>query len=79
VARDELYRRINERADTMMLQGLEEVARDLYPYRHLNALITVGYKELFSYLKVYTIRRSIGDQAQHAALRSQAAHLVSER
>lgn len=51
VARDELYRRINERADTMMLQGLEEEARDLYPYRHLNALNTVGYKELFVYFE----------------------------
>lgn len=49
VAREELYRRINERTDTMMLQGLEEETRGLYPFRNLNALNTVGYKELFGY------------------------------
>lgn len=49
VAREELYRRINDRTDAMMLQGLEEEARGLYPFRNLNALNTVGYKELFGY------------------------------
>jgi tRNA dimethylallyltransferase len=34
----------------MMEQGLLEEARQLYPYRHLNALNTVGYKELIAYL-----------------------------
>lgn len=33
----------------MMEEGLEEEARNVYPYRHLNALNTVGYKELFKY------------------------------
>ncbi len=47
--REELYRRINERVDKMMLQGLEQEARRFYPLRHLNALNTVGYKELFDY------------------------------
>lgn len=47
--RQTLYRRINQRVDLMMAAGLEEEARALYPYRHLNALNTVGYKELFAY------------------------------
>jgi len=47
--REELYERINQRVDVMMAAGLEAEARELYPYRHLNALQTVGYKELFDY------------------------------
>ena len=47
--REELYERINLRVDQMMAEGLEEEARNVYPYRHLNALNTVGYKELFKY------------------------------
>lgn len=47
--REELYHRINNRVDQMMADGLEEEARRLYPLRHLNALNTVGYKELFDY------------------------------
>ena len=48
--REELYERINLRVDRMMEQGLLEEARQLYPMRHLNALNTVGYKELFAYM-----------------------------
>lgn len=48
--REELYERINKRVDQMMADGLLEEARSLYPKRHLNALNTVGYKELFDYL-----------------------------
>lgn len=44
-----LHERINRRVDLMMKEGLEEEARSLLPYRHLNALNTVGYKELFEY------------------------------
>lgn len=47
--REEIYERINLRTDKMMQAGLEEEARRLYPYRKLNALNTVGYKELFAY------------------------------
>lgn len=47
--REELYERINQRVDQMMDAGLLEEARALYPFRHLNALNTVGYKELFLY------------------------------
>ena len=48
--REELYERINRRADQMMADGLLEEAKALYPKRHLNALNTVGYKELFDYI-----------------------------
>ena len=47
--REELYERINLRVDQMMADGLLEEARNVYPFRHLNALNTVGYKELFGY------------------------------
>lgn len=47
--REELYDRINLRVDQMMADGLLEEARKVYPYRHLNSLNTVGYKELFKY------------------------------
>lgn len=47
--KQELYNRINIRVERMMAEGLVDEARSLYPYRHLNALNTVGYKELFDY------------------------------
>lgn len=48
--REELYERINRRVDIMMEDGLLDEAKSVYPYRHLNSLNTVGYKELFNYL-----------------------------
>lgn len=48
--RNELYDRINRRVDKMMEEGLLEEARRMYPLRQLNALNTVGYKELFNYI-----------------------------
>ena len=48
--REELYCRINQRVDQMMADGLLEEASRVYPYRSLNSLNTVGYKELFKYL-----------------------------
>ena len=47
--REELYDRINRRVWLMMEQGLEKEARNVFPQRHLHALNTVGYKELFAY------------------------------
>ena len=47
--RQKLYDRINLRVDKMIKNGLIEEAKSVYPYRHLNALNTVGYKELFYY------------------------------
>lgn len=48
--REELYHRINVRVDMMMQEGLLEEANTLYAKRHVNALNTVGYKELFAYM-----------------------------
>ena len=47
--RELLYRRINQRVDDMVRRGLIAEARGLLPCRHLNALHTVGYTELFDY------------------------------
>ncbi|MDR1671873.1 MAG: tRNA (adenosine(37)-N6)-dimethylallyltransferase MiaA [Bacteroidales bacterium] len=48
--REELFDRINRRTCEMMKTGLLEEAEQLFPYRHLNALNTVGYRELFDYM-----------------------------
>lgn len=48
--REELYDRINRRVDMMIEDGLIEEAKQVYPYRTLNSLNTVGYKEIFKYL-----------------------------
>ncbi len=48
--REALYARINKRVDVMMQTGLLEEVKSLYPYKHFNALNTVGYKELFDFL-----------------------------
>lgn len=47
--REELYQRINLRVDAMMKEGLLKEVEELREYRELNALNTVGYKELFDY------------------------------
>jgi tRNA dimethylallyltransferase len=51
VPRNELYQRIDARVDIMMRAGLLEEVNSLLPYQHLNALQTVGYSELFDYIK----------------------------
>lgn len=45
-----LYERIDQRMDLMIGQGLFEEAATLYPFRHLQALQTVGYREIFAYM-----------------------------
>ena len=47
--RSVIYNRINQRVDIMMNQGLLEEAKELYHNKDLNALQTVGYRELFSF------------------------------
>ena len=49
--RTEVYERINKRVDMMLEEGLLIEAQDMMPYKHLNALQTVGYKELFSFFE----------------------------
>ncbi|GAB3938525.1 tRNA (adenosine(37)-N6)-dimethylallyltransferase MiaA [Mucilaginibacter myungsuensis] len=48
--REELYNRINRRVDLMIEAGLIDEVKSVLPYRHLNALNTVGYSEIFDYL-----------------------------
>ncbi len=50
-SREILYERINKRVDEMMQQGLLEEVKNLHPQKHLNALQTVGYNELFDFLE----------------------------
>jgi tRNA dimethylallyltransferase len=47
--REQLYDRINRRVDLMLEADLEQEARSLFPFKHLNALQTVGYQEWFDY------------------------------
>jgi tRNA dimethylallyltransferase len=49
--RQELYERINLRMDQMIAEGLFEEAAGLFPLRHLNALQTVGYSEIFRFME----------------------------
>lgn len=49
--REDLYQRIDARMDAMIEQGLFEEAETLFPIRHLNALQTVGYSEIFGFLE----------------------------
>lgn len=46
-----IYSRIDQRVDQMIAEGLVEEARNLFPHKNLNALNTVGYKELFRYFE----------------------------
>ena len=64
--REELFNRINRRIDKMMADGLLEEARSLLPYRHLNPLNTVGYKELFDYFDgKCTLEQAVTDIKTH--------------
>ena len=47
--REIMYNRINQRVDIMLNEGLLAEAQSLFPNKHLNALQTVGYRELFDY------------------------------
>lgn len=60
--REIIYNRINQRVDIMMQNGLLKEAQELHKYKHLNALQTVGYKELFNYLDgVYSLEFAISE------------------
>ncbi|MFB9054266.1 tRNA (adenosine(37)-N6)-dimethylallyltransferase MiaA [Formosa undariae] len=60
--REIIYDRINRRVDIMMAQGLLEEVKQLENKQHLNALNTVGYKELFNYLNgEYTLDFAISE------------------
>lgn len=64
--RDVLYNKINLRVDDMMKKGLLQEAESLYPYKELNALNTVGYKELFDYIeKKHSLEKAVELVKQH--------------
>ena len=71
--RELLYQRINLRVDQMMEMGLQEEVKGLLPWSDLNALQTVGYAELFAYLKggtsLGTAVESIKKNTRHYAKR----------
>ena len=48
--KEQLHRNINNRVDKMIEAGLVEEVKSLLPFRHVNALQTVGYSEIFEYL-----------------------------
>ncbi|MEG1643794.1 MAG: tRNA (adenosine(37)-N6)-dimethylallyltransferase MiaA [Bacteroidales bacterium] len=58
--REELFSSISKRTDKMIAAGFESEARMLYPLRNLNALNTVGYKEMFAYIDgVYSLDEAV--------------------
>lgn len=65
--RQELYERINQRVNVMIENGLIKEVESLYPKRNLNALNTVGYKELFDYFDGNsTLNQAIDKIKQHS-------------
>ncbi|WP_410491982.1 tRNA (adenosine(37)-N6)-dimethylallyltransferase MiaA [Blattabacterium sp. (Cryptocercus kyebangensis)] len=58
LSKDEINFRINNRVEKMIQNGLLEEAKKYYPYRHLNSLNTIGYKEIFNFFskKKYSIQ-----------------------
>lgn len=67
IPREILYDRVNQRVDRMIKYGLVEEAKHYLPNRELNALNTVGYKELFSYFdRDLTLEEAIDKIKQHS-------------
>jgi tRNA dimethylallyltransferase len=61
-----LYDQINQRVDDMITKGLLQEAHQLYAFRNLNALQTVGYKELFDFFdEKVSLEKAINDIKQH--------------
>jgi tRNA dimethylallyltransferase len=64
--REQLYNQINLRVDDMITKGLLQEAHQLYNFRNLNALQTVGYKELFDYFdEKVSLDKAVSDIKQH--------------
>ncbi|MGL4852062.1 MAG: tRNA (adenosine(37)-N6)-dimethylallyltransferase MiaA [Phocaeicola sp.] len=69
--REELYERINQRVDIMLEEGLLEEAKSVYPYKELNSLNTVGYKELMNYFDgIWTLDFAIEKIKQNSRIYS---------
>lgn len=75
-SRELLYDRINKRVDQMMQQGLLDEVKKLLPYKQLNALQTVGYKELFDFLSETEERSHTPEQ--YEMLLKQAADRIKQ-
>jgi len=66
IQRDLLYNQINKRVDNMITKGLIQEAHQLYAFRNLNALQTVGYKELFDFFdEKVSLDKAVSDIKQH--------------
>lgn len=76
LSREILYQRINNRVDQMMKDGLLAEVQRVEMHKHLNALQTVGYKELFDYLS--TIRSTEQDAGSHHQLLIKAIELIKQ-
>ena len=60
IERERLFEKISKRSEQMIADGLIEEGKTLLPYRHLNSLNTVGYKEIFAYFDgVFTLEEAI--------------------
>lgn len=65
--RNVLYEKINRRVDQMLKNGLQKEAEHLYTYKNLNALNTVGYKELFQHLEgKHSLEKAVELIKQHS-------------
>ena len=77
--REELYSRINQRVLNMVEAGLEDEVRSLLPYRDLQALQTVGYKEMFVHRWRISPRGSYqADTEEHTALCEETNDVVEK-
>lgn len=73
-SREVLYQRINDRVDQMMKDGLLDEVKRVEKYKHLNALQTVGYKELFDYLN----ETNISENPEQQQLLTKAVELIKQ-
>ncbi|HEY6977395.1 MAG TPA: tRNA (adenosine(37)-N6)-dimethylallyltransferase MiaA, partial [Chitinophagaceae bacterium] len=65
ISKEQLHKNINNRADAMIEAGLIEEVKSLLPYKNMNALQTVGYKEIFLYLEGKTNLQNAIDAIRH--------------
>jgi tRNA dimethylallyltransferase len=66
ITRELLYKNINKRVDEMITNGLLDEVKQLYPHKHLLALQTVGYRELFDYIDhKFTLEEAIEEMKKN--------------
>ncbi len=75
-----VYDRINTRVDVMIAEGLVEEAKKLFPFKELNALQTVGYKELFKYFEgTLDLEFAIAEIKKYPAICQTTSYLVQKK